>query len=106
MQMYLSKLSPAGVMVFNLTNRLLDLRDPVIAAIQAAGGVALEQTYEVKDRNDLLAAHTVTVLAGRSAAAISSFRADPRWKTRDPGQTAAWTDDYTNLIGAFLAHKG
>lgn len=106
MQMYLSKLSPDGVMIFHLTNRHLDLRDPVIAGIQAAGGVALEQTYETNDRNDLLAAHTVTVLAGRSAAAIASFRADPRWKTRDPGQTAAWTDDYTNLIGVFLAHKG
>ena len=106
MQMYLSKLRPDGVMVFNLTNRHLELRDPVIAAIQAAGGVALEQTYDNKDRNDLRSAHTVTVLAARSTAAIAAFHADPRWKTRDPGRTPAWTDDYTNLIGAFLAHKG
>ncbi len=105
-RMYMSKLKPGGVMIFNLTNRHLELRDPVLAAIRDAGGVALEQVYDSPDKDSLYATHTVTVLAAKSEAALSAFRANPRWQTRDPGKVQAWTDDYTNLIGAFLAHKG
>ncbi len=105
-RMYMSKLKDNGVMIFNLTNRHLELRDPVIAAIRDAGGVSLEQVYDAPDKDSLAATHTVTVLAARSDAALAAFRADPRWRMRDPGGVQAWTDDYTNLIGAFLAHKG
>ena len=104
-RIYFSKLKPDGVMIFNLTNRHLELRDPVMAAIRAAGGVALEQVYDSPDKDSLAATHTVTVIAARSDAALKTFRADPRWRPRDPGAAKPWTDDYTNLIGAFLAHK-
>ena len=103
--MYLSKLKPDGVLLLHLSNRHLELRDPVIAAVRQSGGVALTQTSTKSFKGSFAQSPAIVVIAGRNDDALSAFRADPRWKVRDPGRVKAWTDDYTNLIGAMLRHK-
>ncbi|MBP2159661.1 MULTISPECIES: spermidine synthase [Asticcacaulis] len=103
--MYLSKLKPDGVLLLHLSNRHLELRDPVIAAIRQSGGSALTQTSTKTFKGSFVQSPAIVVIAGRNAAALAGFRADARWQTRDPGPVRAWTDDYTNLIGAMLRHK-
>ncbi len=105
MNMYLSKLKPDGVLLLHLSNRHLELRDPVIAAVHDVGGTALTQTSAKSFRNSFAQSPAIVVIAAHNPAALSVFRADPRWNTRDPGSVKAWTDDYTNLIGAMLRHR-
>ena len=33
---------------------------------------------------------------------LGQLNADPRWKVSQPGDTQAWTDDYSNIIAALL----
>ena len=104
-RMYLSKLKGDGVLLLHLSNRHLELRDPVIAAITKAGGVSLTQVSIKADQDSISQTASVVVIAARTEAGLKPFRADPRWTVRDPGKVKAWTDDYMNLIGAMLNHK-
>jgi hypothetical protein len=104
-KMYLSKVKPGGLVLFHLSNRHLELRDPVIAAIAEAGGVSLQQRSTAPSNKTVAATSSVVVIASPTAEGLATFRADPRWTTRDPGTVKAWTDDYMNLIGAMLRHK-
>ena len=103
MQGYFSKLKPDGLLLLNVTNRHLELRDTVIAGIEAAGGTALTQRSAADLRSPLIAAPTTTVVASRSQVGLAAFRADSRWSSRDTGATQPWTDDYSNPLGALIA---
>jgi hypothetical protein len=46
----------------------------------------------------------VMVLA-RSDAALAPLDADPRWRKADALPGRAWTDDYTNVMGALLEKR-
>jgi spermidine synthase len=104
-KMYLSKVKPGGVVLFHLSNRHLELRDPVIAAIAEAGGVSLQQKSIAANNNTVETTSSVVVIASPTPEGLAHFHADPRWTTRDPGTVKAWTDDYMNVIGAMLRHK-
>jgi hypothetical protein len=52
----------------------------------------------------LAAAPTQAMLVAKSRAALDAFAHDPRWRpARDKG-VRAWSDDYTNVIGALIDH--
>ena len=103
LKIYLARLQPDGVLLLHLTNRHLDLRDPVIAGLKAAGAKTLTQRSPAHPRSFIAYAATQTVIASRSPAALARLAADPRWVDHDPGQTKPWTDDYSNLIGPLIA---
>ncbi|ESQ75961.1 fused MFS/spermidine synthase [Asticcacaulis sp. AC402] len=100
--MYLSKLSDDGVVVFHLSNRHLELRSPVIAAVLQAGGVSLTQVSPAAAKDSRIRTASIVVVAGKSDRALAPFLADPRWEGRSPGKVKAWTDDYMNVIGAMF----
>ncbi len=102
LRVYLARLKPDGVLLLHLSNRHLDLRDPVMSGLRAAGANSLTQHSRVHPVSFIAYAETQTVIASRSPAALSRFAADPRWVKRDPGPTRPWTDDYSNLIGPLL----
>lgn len=104
-RMYLDKLKPDGVLLFHLSNRHLELRDPVLAALRAAGATGLSQIRLQKGQFTVAATSTSVVVASRSRAALDPIVRAGGFVSRNPGHVAAWTDDYTNLIGAMLAHK-
>lgn len=103
LKIYLARLQPDGVLILHLSNRHLDLRNPVIAGLKAAGVHSLTQHSKVHPQSFIAYAETQTVIASRSPAALARFASDPRWVDRDPGQTRAWTDDYSNLVGPLIA---
>jgi len=103
LRMYLAKLKPGGVLLMNLTNRHLELRDPVIAALRSLGVQSLTQQSPGNKRSILLATPTVALVASPDARVVAGLARDPRWVRRDPGRTAPWTDDYSNIFGAFIA---
>jgi SAM-dependent methyltransferase len=103
--MYFSKLRPDGVLLFHLSNRHLELRDPVLAAVHAAGGYGLSQLRLQPGRFTVAATSSSIVIASRSPRALDPMVKAGGFVKRDPGTVKPWTDDYTNEIGAMLAHK-
>jgi SAM-dependent methyltransferase len=107
MRAYLERLKPDGVVIMHLSNRNLELMQPVSGIAKAAGGVALEQVYRMpRGAQAPFDTDEDAVIVGRDRAALAPFLADPRWRPADPGQVRVWTDDYTNLFGALIRGIG
>ena len=102
--MYLSKLKEDGVVVFNLSNRHMELRDPVMAAVKANGAVGLSQNYLNTSDSVLTASSTIALVAAKNDQALAAYYADPSWKVRNI-EVTPWSDNYVNLVGAFRLSK-
>ena len=99
--LYVRRLAPGGVMVFNLSNRHLNLQ-PVVAAL------ALDQRLACRVRNDFdfppaqfsegRFPTRIAVMA-RSQADLGDLGRDPRWT--EPAlrpDLRLWTDDYSSVL--------
>ncbi len=104
-RLYLDKLSPNGLLVFNISNRHLDL-GTVLANLALDAGLAY------RARNDLqidpgLAGRGMmpsqwAVLA-RSSGALGGLADNPTWVQPAPRPgTTVWTDDFNNLLSVFV----
>ncbi|KCZ50913.1 spermidine synthase [Hyphomonas pacifica] len=103
MQLYLSRLSDNGVMVFHISNRYVDLV-PVLARVGAAeNAVMMWQSYSPSESEAAAYANlTKAMVFAKSEAALGPFLADERWKPIEADDKRPWTDDYSNLIGALI----
>lgn len=107
MRGYLRHIKPDGVIIMHLSNRNLELMQPVAGVALAAGGAALQQAYRPPPGYiDKIDTGEDAVIVARNAAALAPYRADPRWKAADPHGVRVWTDDYTNLFGALIRGIG
>jgi spermidine synthase len=103
---YLARLSSHGTILMHISNRHMELAK-VVAAIGAAEGlVTFAKTDEKTSRfiTELYAAALVAVLA-RNQADLGSLPATDGWRRTDPGTVVAWTDDYSDIIGAIVRKK-
>src|SRR5437899_3331454 len=104
LELYLSKLADGGLIVFNVTNRYVDL-EPVLGALAAHAGLGcisqkedarkLSKAEEIQGK---VAAHWVVM--ARKETDLGTLVEKPAWK-EVPCGPAEWTDDYSNLLGAF-----
>jgi hypothetical protein len=97
---YLSKLRPAGLLAFHVSNRHLSLR-PVLGDVAASLGLqAIGQRHEVSDASTGQATSEWMVMA-RDAATLEALASDARWTRIGPQRdTRVWTDDYSNIVSA------
>jgi spermidine synthase len=96
----LETLAPGGLLVFNLTNRYLDLARVVGGAARALGVhtfIADDPTERPPERS----ACTWVALA-RAESDLRPLRThDARWHPLDREGLRVWTDDYTSVWGLF-----
>ncbi|NEX93916.1 fused MFS/spermidine synthase [Caulobacter sp. 17J65-9] len=98
---YLRVLKPDGVVLLHLSNRNLEITTPAIAAARAVGAPAMLSAFKAKDkRSPMIEASTEALIVARSEEGLRAFQGDSRWWVPPATETRAWTDDYTNLIGA------
>jgi spermidine synthase len=98
----LSRLSPHGVLAFHISNRFLNL-EPVFAAAARdlhLSGLAQERR-PTKAEKDQGALPSRWVILARHDADIAPLLRDRRWRRLAPTAQRAWTDDYSNVAGAF-----
>lgn len=101
---YLGALKPDGVLVFHVSNRHLDLEGVVTAAAEQAGAHAYIQRFRPGRKYGEFQANASDVIAiSRSPAALEPFAKSPRWEPAKGSDARAWTDDYTNIVGALIA---
>src|SRR5262249_53347072 len=102
-----AKLEPGGLVVFHISNRLLDLNPVLANAADALGLAALgwsdeESSAGEGDTDEKDASDWVGV--ARSASDLAALAGDPRWQAppTDP-RVGVWSDDYANLLGVLRA---
>ena len=104
MAIYLSKLSPHGIVAMHVSNRHLELAS-VVAGIAAANG-AITRVNDGADPDETYQpykyAGTVAAVARREEDfGPLALSRDWELKEPDPGQWA-WTDDYSDIVGALM----
>ncbi len=101
LELYRAKLSPNGLLVFNLSNRHLDLGRVMGALVADAGMAGLIQTHvPEKEAGPYHWASEWAVVAA-DPAGLAFLSADPRWKRlQAPPAADIWTDDFSNILRA------
>jgi hypothetical protein len=101
-QLYFEKIREDGVLAFNVTNRYVDL-SPVLGAVARDLGVHVRgQGYRVAPEEEFEGKQSsVWIIMARRPEHLGPLHRDPRWGVPIvPDRQRAWTDDYSNLIGA------
>ena len=100
--MYASKLSPDGVLVFNISNRNMVLSHVVAASAREAGLKTWHRNDDPKTTGNFmetLKAPVEVAVVARRPADVGAIAGDPRWKqTRVPADFRTWTDDFSNIL--------
>jgi hypothetical protein len=104
LKLFRDKLAADGLLVIHISNRYMELHS-VVAAIAARTGLAgrhgIFHPPEGSKASDRIYPSEVVVIA-RDEAALAGLGGDSRWKPLDPGQTAPWTDQYSNVLAAIF----
>ena len=103
---YLAHLAPRGTLIVHISNRHLELTK-VVAAVGATEGLMTYVKTDTKPTQfttDLRAAAMVTALA-RNEADLGTLPGVDGWQKAEGGAVVAWTDDYSDIIGAILRKK-
>jgi spermidine synthase len=105
--LYRAKLAPGGLLVFNVSNRHLEL-EPVLGTLaRATGLVALAQDDAVVHERAWQEGKRPSqwVVMARHLADLGPLARDGRWHpAAAPPGAAPWTDDFNSLLSAFRWH--
>ena len=103
MTLYLSKLRPHGLLIFNVSNRFIALEPEIGGTAAGLGLVALaslDMATEAEGKLGKSSSHWL--VAAREAADLAPLAADARWRPAARGE--GWTDDASNVWRAFRFH--
>lgn len=106
LELYRSKLAPNGLMAFHISNRYLQLEPVLAAAAREAGLLAVIQDDLFVDEAETEEGkfRSTWVVLAPTPEAIATFEGDNRWSPLPVlRRDQAWTDDFSNLMEAFLA---
>src|SRR5712691_3461410 len=105
---YVAKLAPGGLLAYHISNRYLTL-EPVVAAAAADLGLGAwiqENDPTAEERAQGKTTSTWMIVA-RDRRDVAALIAPPsRWRSSRPlAGSLAWTDDFSNVIGAFRLNR-
>jgi hypothetical protein len=101
LRLFLSKLTPNGVVVLHVSNRYLDLDGVAAATLQLVPGAkGLIISDDEADGSYAQTSSTVVVYA-HSEEVLAPFRQLETIYELDPRGLRAWTDDFSDIIGPF-----
>jgi hypothetical protein len=99
-RLYLQKLAPDGLLALHVSNRHLDLVTVAGAVARAIPGAHALLADDRAPERGFDAASSYVVLISRSAKAMKRIEGWPDARPIDTLGTAAWTDDYSNVLAA------
>jgi hypothetical protein len=104
-KMYLSKLTPDGIVMFHVSNRYLDVEKLVSALVADSGLVAFSRFDDAKDLRKLGKSSAYHIVAARRMEDLQGIRGRPGWvAVTRPADFQPWTDDYSNLLSLIRWH--
>ena len=105
-KLFLDKLKPDGVVLLHTSNRYLDL-DGVLASTlrllpEGTAGIVVHDLQSDRMRHPAQSSSTVVIFA-KSEAALQPYRALEGVRELEDTGLRAWTDDYSDIGGAFMS---
>ncbi len=103
---YLSHLAPNGMIVAHVSNRHMELVS-VVGAVGAAEGLIAYAKYDRAslDFAKTYRANAIVVALAKSPADFGDLPSRAGWEPVVKSGVTAWTDDYSNLLGAIYRRK-
>jgi spermidine synthase len=98
-QLYLSRVRPDGMLVFNVSNRYLDLASALAATARSLGLAGLIQEdddVDVERPGDKESSKFVVLAA--SAETLAPLAANRRWQPIDGHDGPVWSDDFSDIL--------
>jgi hypothetical protein len=105
LSLYLTKLSPEGVLAFHISNRHLRLA-PVLARLAESHRLTAVGQFQrvTRDEDATGQSDSEWVLLARDRRYLESLNGDSRWKTPTASPaTPLWTDDFSNVLSVLGA---
>ena len=105
---YLAKLAPGGAIIFNISNRHMDL-DAVVALSASANDLVTFAGIDDRkvDFKQTLGLPAFVAIVARRAEDLGAIAASTRWHRVTPNPAdRAWTDDYSNILAPILRKFG
>ncbi len=109
LQLYLSRLSPNGIVALHVSNRHMDLVDVATNLAHSMPGIGALAVIDRRRMQNFDVVTSHVILFAKSQAVLAPALA---WNGARPiaaatGRPAApWTDDYSNVLGAILKRHG
>lgn len=104
--LYLSRLSEDGILVMHVSNNHMALADVVARIGRDLDVPMIHQFYAADDTGSgkYRSQSSEVVILARDEAALAKFNRDDRWQRLVADNSRAWTDNYSNVIGAIWDH--
>ncbi len=103
LKLYLSKLTPDGVVLLHISNRYLDLDAVLGATATAVPGIhGYLLSDDIADGSYAQSTSTVALFA-KSDAALEAYKTLAELKPLDASKMRPWTDDYSDILQPFLS---
>jgi len=102
---YVSRLAPDAMVAFHISNRYLDLESVLASTAASEGlfGIANRDTAVHPGDENAGRSPSHWVLVSRERTPLEAMQRRPGWRLlQDRGRTAAWTDDYSNILDALI----
>ncbi|MGF1543868.1 MAG: fused MFS/spermidine synthase [Parvularculaceae bacterium] len=108
-QLYLQRIKPDGVIYFHTSNRFADVTSVALATARDVG-LDARANYFRPSEDGPFADHKAAVsavVAGDAAVLDEALVADAdQWRRLEPHPAVdVWTDDYSHIVSALIAHK-
>ncbi len=104
-RLYFNRITETGFIAFHVSNRNMDLRPAVAAAARELGAHAYYRDDPGVPEDELKYSSRVVVV-GRPGGTIERFSSNRDWSLVSDTTARAWTDDYSNVLGAiWTAHR-
>jgi hypothetical protein len=107
--LYRAKLAPGGLLMFNLSNRYLDL-DAIMGRQAVDAGLVCRVRYDltVSDEDNRLGKQpSIWAVLAETERDLGELASDPRWQSATPRfASRAWTDDYSDVASYVLLTPG
>ena len=98
--LYMSKVRADGIVLFHISNRLLDL-EPVLAGAAGELGTAARtgRPVDIDESANPTATSSQWVAMARDAATLDALGLGTNWEPLDLANPQRWRDDFSNLVG-------
>jgi spermidine synthase len=107
MKIYFDRVGQDGVLIYNVSNRHIDLR-PVLArtAVTFGATAITRRHFPTAEQIKHGATASEVVVVSLNPEAVERLRKTGEWQDLSSDGGRPWTDDYSNIVGAMLAKAG
>ncbi len=110
-ELYLTRLSPNGLLALHVSNRHMDLVDVASTLVRSIAGISGMVVHDIPAKMSFDSTDSSVILIAKSHEVLADVGG---WKGARPikpadattSQRKPWTDDYSNVLGAILRNNG